>query len=181
MLKKHALISRLCFPITKRRKGILKTDREEKLNALGFVWSCRQGPARGSGDDEVEEDDGISVEYDNDDSKWEERFELLKDFKEKYGSCKVPKRFEEDPQLGLWVADMRQQKKTGELDAERERRLDSVGFVWDFQAEWNKNWEERFYQIKAYKDKWGHCTIPKNVPSLKQLAQWVRDVRKNRR
>ena len=38
------------------------------------------------------------------DAKWNVMFERLKEYKEEYGDCLVPTRYEKDPKLGQWVA-----------------------------------------------------------------------------
>ena len=58
-------------------------------------------------------------------------FERLKKYKEKHGDCLVPQKYEDDPELGRWVAT---QRRVSTLDdrAKQERRdkLNSIGFVW---------------------------------------------------
>ena len=44
------------------------------------------------------------------------RYLELKDFKKMYGHCKVPRMWEENPQLGQWVHTMRQSKRKGGQD-----------------------------------------------------------------
>ena len=58
-------------------------------------------------------------------------FEKLKAYKREHGDCLVPKEYDEDKSLGLWVRMQRMQRKANRLTAERKAKLDSIGFVWE--------------------------------------------------
>ncbi|MBM3772158.1 MAG: hypothetical protein FJW27_12940, partial [Acidimicrobiia bacterium] len=45
----------------------------------------------------------------------------------------VPKRYPENPALGMWVNNQRTAKRAGRLSEERSARLDALGFVWDLR------------------------------------------------
>ena len=68
--------------------------------------------------------------------KWMENCSKLEQYREKYGDCKVPRRFKDDPPLGNWV--FNQRKRYRELTADglpsmeesRIERLERIGFVW---------------------------------------------------
>ena len=55
---------------------------------------------------------------------WDTRFEELLAYKERYGNCRVPKGWQESPQLSLWVLNQRTRKKT--IPPERVARLDGT-------------------------------------------------------
>ena len=99
-----------------RRRGLLLTDRRERLEALGFEWDPRA-------------------------ALWEEMFARLVQCRERLGHCNVSKGWFEDPQLGTWVDVQRHSRKRGRLSAERSQRLDALGFEWDPRA---ALWEEMF-------------------------------------
>ena len=62
---------------------------------------------------------------------WEERFDLLKQFKQREGHCNVPQSHEEDgANLGKWVSRQRHLNKTGKLDVDRQTRLGEVSPEW---------------------------------------------------
>eukprot|EP01089_Gocevia_fonbrunei_P000165 TRINITY_DN10170_c0_g4_i1.p1 TRINITY_DN10170_c0_g4~~TRINITY_DN10170_c0_g4_i1.p1 ORF type:complete len:328 (-),score=36.11 TRINITY_DN10170_c0_g4_i1:46-1029(-) len=62
---------------------------------------------------------------------WLQRYNQLKDFKIRYGHCKVPYRWMEDPGLGRWVSLMRRRYKEGILDSEKISMLDKISFSWN--------------------------------------------------
>jgi len=66
------------------------------------------------------------------DHKWDEMFDALIEYKEKYGDCDVPQRHVSvsGQRLGNWVNTQRRFRKTKKLSPERVERLNEVGFVW---------------------------------------------------
>ena len=98
-------------------------------------------------------------------SSWEQRFKELESFKEEYGHCNVPKRYQPNPAFGRWVSDVRLLKKLGKLDKEKARCLNALGFCWTRQA----TWEQRIHDLKAFKKEHGHCQVP--VPPSCQGAE----------
>jgi len=61
---------------------------------------------------------------------WEERFEELLDYKNKFGDCKVPVRFKENQQLATWVRTQRRYFTEGTINAEKKMKLENIGFIW---------------------------------------------------
>jgi hypothetical protein len=90
--------------VQRYRKDLLPTGRKRRLDAIGFIWDWR-------------------------DYHWEQNFAALLKFKRRNGHCCVSTyRREGDCKLGWWVATQRRNKK--EMSAERQARLNKIGFVW---------------------------------------------------
>ena len=115
-----------------------------------------------------------TVNYKND-IKWDEKFELLKEYKEEFGDCNVPTKFiYKREALGTWVEKQRQIKNgtgNGYLDSERIQKLNSIGFIWDI----NKyQWDEKFELLKEYTHEFGDCNVPtKFIYRNETLGTWV--------
>jgi superfamily II DNA or RNA helicase len=123
----------------------LSTERKHRLNELGFVWDVRE-------------------------AAWERGFSHLKMFHEREGHCSPPARHKESQfQLGAWVRNLRERK--GDLSAERLRRLNELGFVWDaHEAEW----ERGFQSLCAFYEREGHFRISqKHTENGINLGTWV--------
>ncbi|KAL7549721.1 hypothetical protein ACHAWF_012992 [Thalassiosira exigua] len=94
--------------------------------------------------------------------QFEQMFERFAKYKEEHGTCAVPKDWEPDPDLALWVARIREKRawmtKNGMeydeprpgrpvtarmLTEERIKRLDALGFVWSAGAK-HTPWEVKF-------------------------------------
>ena len=72
-------------------------------------------------------------------TKWHTKLNELVAYKDTHGgSCNVPKRYAENPQLGRWVSNQRTQYKKFQQDPstsfmiqERIERLESIAFEWN--------------------------------------------------
>ena len=100
-------------------------------------------------------------------------FEKLKDYKREHGDCLVPKQYNKDKALGLWVTRQRTERKANRLEAERKAKLDSIGFVWEVRPDPDDQWNEMFEKLKAYKHKHGDCLVPQRYNKDRALGLWV--------
>jgi hypothetical protein len=74
------------------------------------------------------------------------------------------------PELKRWMLTQRQFQKRGELDTERKRKLDSIGFEWQ---PYSKQWEQMFDALQKFQAEQGHCRVPGRWPENVKLASWV--------
>ncbi len=86
-----------------RKSGRMSVERIRELDEMGFLWNFR-------------------------DTKWNEMFAALRDFKQQHGHCNVPRGYSLNPQLGQWVK--KQRSRHGTLSQKRIRKLDELGFSW---------------------------------------------------
>lgn len=102
-------------------KGEHSQLTQERINLLkenGFVWEVTAGPKK-------------------DDTLWERRLKELIEYKQNHGNCLVPRGYELNANLGIWVMNQRMQYKKwlkGEhsrLTQERINLLEDNGFVWE--------------------------------------------------
>ncbi|WP_257616748.1 DEAD/DEAH box helicase [Chlamydia suis] len=129
----------------KFKKGKLAEDRIERLEELGFVWDVTE-------------------------EAWEENFLELQRFREEHGHCKVPKRYPQNPSLGVWVIRQRHDFSREDLSEDKIERLEELGFVWDVAEE---AWEKNFLELQRFREEHGHCKVPNRYPQNPQLAVWV--------
>lgn len=108
---------------------------------------------------------------------WSEKFEDLCEFRRQYGHCHVPHTFTDNAPLAQWVKRQRYQfklkleGKRSTLSDERVRLLNQIGFIWNSH---DVVWEERWYELLAFKQIHGHCIVPSNYDKNPQLAIWVK-------
>ena len=78
-----------------RREGraALTDDRRERLDKLGFDWETN--------DERLERE-------------WDENFAKLKKYRSRFGHCRVPQNWKEDPKLASWVNSQRGKQKEGQ-------------------------------------------------------------------
>ena len=93
----------------RKKAGRVSQDRQRRLVELGLVW------------DPLE-------------TTWDKQFAALAQYKAQHGDCNVPRHWPDQHGLGSWVHNQRQEKKTGGLSLDRQRRLDALEFVWSRQA-----------------------------------------------
>jgi len=113
--------------------------------------------------------------------KWEQMFEKLLEYEKQFGNTLVPNRYRADPSLGAWVSTQRRQYKaiqTGKCESstmsqERIRRLEAIGFVWKTADPRHVPWEDRFNELLAFKEKYGHVQVPIGFEDNVKLANWV--------
>jgi hypothetical protein len=155
--------------------------RVAKLDALGFVWELPRsggGPLDGAG--------------------WEAQLAKLKAYKHRHGDCNVPQGWE-DPRLGKWVVNQRQNKKALErgepckgMTAARATKLQALGFAWELSAaaiskqcsNAKRNdaaWEAQLAKLKAYKRKHGDCNVPARWAEDPPLGRWVSNQRRHKK
>jgi hypothetical protein len=78
-----------------KRKGTLGSEKERRLNEIGFIWNTLDG-------------------------KWDIMFRALTQFKQREGHFRVPpKHVEDGTDLGSWNGRQREMKKAGMLVPER--------------------------------------------------------------
>lgn len=143
----------------RRKKGMMPDEQIQRLDALGFTWQHRE---RGA---------------------WEDRYQELIEFKEKYGHCNVPVGYKKAPKLGKFVNAMRSHKTAGILSEERINLLESIGFQWAREAQvvFTDKWEDRYLQLLYFKEEHGHCNVPHNYSDNPQLANWVSQQRQKKK
>lgn len=156
-----------------RKAGKLSPDLIARLNSLGFEWL-----------------DGPAFHWDPKTAPaWNRKFAELEAFRNLHGDCLVPSRWEENTSLGLWVINQRRMRKAGKLSPDRIARLDTLGFYWGAKAlskgrissadptrtvDYSGTiWSERFEQLAAYKEEFGHCLVPARWTESPALGRWV--------
>merc|ERR1712194_580010 len=92
--------------------------------------------------------------------QWENYFTLLVKYKDREGHCNVPDKHKEDGEkLGTWLDRQRQANRKDKLNADQIKRLDEIGVVWEVLIQ---QWENHFTLLVKYKDREGHCNVPRS-------------------
>ena len=86
-------------------------------------------------------------------SNWHVKYGELKEFKRIHGHCNVPWNYPENPALGIWCDNQRQDYKNNKLAQYKIKRLVDIGFIWNISTyEWNKNYDA----LVDFKSIYGH-------------------------
>jgi len=141
------LASWVCAQRASYASGKLGEGRVEKLNSIGFVWKHENGKNT---------------------EQWNEMFEYLKSYKQKFGTASVIKntrhRF-----LSKWSTRQRQAYASGKLNKRRVDKLNSIGFVWSLRASMQRKAE------KNGKFKTSTSSVPAPPEPLKKRISRVDD------
>ena len=135
-------------------KGSLSPERVEALNAIGMVW----GDLR--------------------DTAWNDAWELAREYYQVNGNLLVPDSCIIDGfDLGKWITYQRNRRKSGKLPAERVRKLDEIGMIWDV---FDARWETHYLQAKEYYKAYGNLDVPRTYRAEDGflLGHWVAAQRK---
>ena len=129
-----------------RHQAQLTAERIQRLNDLDFIWDPHM-------------------------ALWEEGYNQLIIYKEKFGDCLVPDNYNvSDFNLGSWVGTQR--AKVDMLTSDRINRLNALGFIWDPLKE---QWEKGFRELVGYKKESGNCLVPRTYKTISgfKLGHWV--------
>jgi Helicase associated domain len=102
--------------------------------------------------------------------RWERGFAALSKFRRRKGHCCLPQHHLEGKyNLGRWVTTQRYCK--GHLSVERKRRLDRIGFVWNWR---DFVWERGFAAPLKFKRREGHSCVPiEHREGNLRLGNWI--------
>lgn len=129
----------------KYKKGGMPPERLRNLESIGFIW------------DPLE-------------AIWDERFQELNAFKSIHGHSNVSSKFYLQPELGSWVTRQRVLYKNKSLRSDKILRLQSIGFQW---TPYQDRWREMYSALLEFKEKNGHCNVPRTYKIKKGLSVWV--------
>ncbi|GFH57565.1 hypothetical protein CTEN210_14041 [Chaetoceros tenuissimus] len=111
-------------------------------------------------------------------------FKEFEEYKKKTGSVIPP--VQPVTKLRQWVDRVRLEYKRIEtggslITTAQVQRLHDVGFQFDRKIK-PRTWEERFNELKRFKEQFGHCKVPRlfSQPSYEGLGKWVADQRMKR-
>jgi len=129
-------------------KKELSSNRVLRLESIGFVWCIQR------------------LIFD---ANWDAMYQLLLEYKDQHGNTLVPRNYNKNTQLGIWVYKQRHLHSKKKLLSNRVLRLESIGFVWCIPA----NWDAMYQLLLEYKDQHGNTLVPKSYNKSPQLGRWV--------
>jgi len=135
---------------TQNEAGTLDRSYAQRLELTGLVWG--------------------SVRL----KRWNEMYELLKEYKLREGNCKVPAEHKESQKnLGGWLVRQRMQNKGGTLDSRYIQRLSEIGVVWGVRVK--NEWNKMYKLLKKYKLREGDCDVTvRHIEDGVHLGQWLK-------
>lgn len=157
----------------KAREGNCDVPQEYSLNpSLGFWLNVqRRSYSKGSlASERVARLEEIGVVWNTFDTAWANQYRALLAFKAQHGHCRVPQQCSSDLTLGRWLNKQRSTRRKGKLEEDRFIALESLGVEFEPDA---AIWEQRFAELAAFKQSYGHCNAPKEWPTNPKLGRWL--------
>jgi len=169
-------LSKWCNTQRKRCKELLKGDAKTPMTRTQF---------------QALESIGFEIHRDRKqnreliDRKWEEKFNELLQYREKFGNTDVAirKGFEAYKPLASWAGLQRRKYKakqqgtragrSPEITEEQIKKLASVGFSFSLQDDF----ETRFKHLVEFKKEFGHTKVPVFYTGYRNLGRWAKRMR----
>jgi len=114
--------------------------------------------------------DSVGFDWGRCSHSWDEMFQNLIAYKNQYNTVNVPRKYNQDRQLGTWVSSQRTAYKNGKLSEERTERLNSIGFDWEPDK---SEWMETYKRLVAYKEVHNNTNVPIRYDRDPQLGRWI--------
>lgn len=158
------------WELKKMKRGEKSSITEEKiklLDQLDFNWAPLEGELTGQ-------------------DLWLKRYSELAEYKDKTGNCLVPRKYAENMALGNWVCTQRHQRKLmqhskkSEMNEERIKLLDSLGFTWSLRERSSNPWEDGLKSLEEFKGNFNHLKVPNNYRGNPVLGRWVKKIRSDK-
>ena len=131
---------------SQKKKGILSPEIIKQYDEIGFEWEVGT----------------FKKNY----------FEKLFQYYQKYGHCKVPKNYPEDPAFGNWVHRQRIRRTLGIMSEKTIKKLEKIGFTWDARVD---TFEDMYDLLIQFKDTHGHLEVIKKDDV--KLYNWCSRIR----
>ncbi|KAL7552998.1 hypothetical protein ACHAWF_016242 [Thalassiosira exigua] len=122
-------------------------------------------------------------------TQWEQMIQELAQFKREHGHCNVKQRRSDNKDLAAFVKKMREYKRCidrGEskgariLTPRRIMHLNLMGFVWNMRPDWGqKTFDGHLNDLQSFKDRHGHCDVPRVLKEDMALARWCHMIRQS--
>lgn len=96
----------------------------------------------------------VSKQMSMNDKEWMNKYQGLKEFKEKHGHTYVERDW---PVIGKWVRRQGTLYKKGTIRPDRKKLLDEIDFLVDYNE---KSWDEHFEVVRKKSEEVKHCDIP---------------------
>lgn len=127
---------------------------------------------------------GINLDLSHDQMIFNRRLEELNQYFKKYGTLRVSENDEANKALYYWIVNLTRPNKI--IPTENKAKLDSIGFFEEYNNQFKKrkessNFETRFAELKAYKDKFGSFHISSKKKEYSSLLHWKKYIEKERK
>lgn len=132
-----------------------------------------------SNNDELPSESAIKdKEHDNrddiEDATWGKRYNELVQYRKQNGNCLVPKLYQQNLELGIWVDTQKTRYNHWKLPIQRVVDLERLGMGWKMHLNTHQDsvWDRKYEELVTFATEHGHCRIPRNYHDG-VLSKWV--------
>jgi predicted helicase len=144
--KQDAVLSQWLSRVRRKlRQGTLSAEWKVRLDAIGVVW------------DPV-------------DSRWEESYQKMAEFKNENGHLRFPQ-YGKYSRVRVWALKQKAAYHAGVLSPARFEKLDRLGFCWGSEAE--ARWDAQLKTLAELISKNGHSRVAGADEDSKELRAWI--------
>ena len=145
-------------------EGRLSPEHRRALDKLGFHWG-ESSPGN--------------------DIRWARRYEELLAYHKRFGHTRVSAGWHENRPLGSWVYQQRLLRRTGRISPEHQALLERIPFSWEVEeygglpraVHMEVLFQQHLEELKAFKQRFGHCRVSSAWEENPALAKWVQHLR----
>lgn len=147
----------------------VSVDRKQELDKLGFDWEKQAHRFE---------------------RQWQEMYQRLVEYKQKHGTCNVPKEYKEDFKLGFWVSKQRNCYRNKTIRPDRRAKLERLDFEWIARPSlvWKEGrdlslydamWHENYDKLEKFYLQHEHSIVPNTFVNGKNepFGRWIRSQR----
>lgn len=140
--------------------GKMRADRYERLTKIGLSWNV------------AKEVDRTALRlagshYQEREDLWEKRFKALGKWKNKQSELTI----QTDFSVYRWLVRQRKAHRDGLMRADRQKRLEKLGFPMEAPDFKEPKWEKQLEELIAFKKRFGHFHVRKT--QHRELCDWV--------
>jgi hypothetical protein len=117
---------------------------------------------------------GIGMAWDSREAAWERGLEAALAYREVHGHLRASEAYVNEAgfALGKWLRDRRDERRCGELSAQRQAALEAIGIDWSLL---DHAWETGLAEARAWKKAHKHLRVPKRHVTATGfgLGRWI--------
>lgn len=117
-----------------KQRKMLSQEKVAALDSIGMIWSLAE-------------------------DKWNIKYNLAKQYYEKYGNLRISELYTIDGvNLGTWIKHLRNIKD--KLLEDKIKALDDIGMIWNLNTKPKQSWDKSYKMLTEYYNTYGNSDVP---------------------
>ena len=115
---------------------------------------------------------GFIVDKASFDDKWNEMFELVKQYHEETGEWPKQKEVYKEKRIGRWLREQKMKYKQGSLSLNHIQNLQSIGYL-VYEKYYDKRWKQKYKLVRQYYNEIGQWPKKNVVYQNERIGAWL--------